>query len=90
MVIFIVISLILRKSPQVMLCTECQQCKAVCPLLAQGCNPVAIMLAVKSGRRKEVMEGGAALCISCKKCQRACARGLAPYLEVEKWREQQI
>lgn len=84
--VFMVFYLIVKKRPQVMLCTEGQQCVSVCPLLAKGCSPMDIMLAAKSGQEQEAIQKGALLCVGCGKCQRACPRGLAPYLEVEKWR----
>lgn len=78
--------MILKNRAQVILCTECQQCKAACPLLSKGCNPVDIMLAAKSGQYREALARGARQCVGCRKCQEACPRGLAPYLEVEKWK----
>lgn len=77
-VIAMVIHLCLKRRPQVILCTECQQCKLACPLLARGCDPVAIMKAAKSGRC-DLGE----LCIACGACEKACSRGLAPYLEAK-------
>lgn len=85
--LYMVISPIVRGSPQVILCTECQQGKAACPLLLKGCNPTDIMIAAKSGQGAEALQKGASLCSACGKCQKACPRGLAPYLEVEKWRQ---
>jgi len=86
LVAYMVGYLIFKKNHQVILCTECQQCKAACPLLSKGCNPVDIMLAAKSGQYREAMEKGTRLCVSCGKCQEVCPRGLAPYREVEKWK----
>ncbi len=86
-VVFMIIYLISRGSSQVILCTECQQCKAVCPLLPKGCNPVDMMLAAKSGSDERVLAERADLCVACGKCQEACPRGLAPFLEVERWRK---
>lgn len=84
--VFLVLYLIFKKKYQAILCTECQQCKAACPLLYKGCNPMDIMLAVKSGLHQKAMMDGAGFCVGCAKCEKACPRGLAPYLEVEKWR----
>lgn len=84
--VFMMVYLLCQKKAQVILCTECQQCKAACPLLSKGCNPMSIMLAAKSGGNQEVMEQCANLCVGCGKCQEACPRGLAPFLELEKWR----
>ena len=88
-IVFMMIYLIFKKSSQVMLCTECQQCNAVCPLLSKGCIPMDIMLAAKSGQEQYVIDKGVSLCVSCGECQEACPRGLAPYLEVEKWKNMQ-
>jgi|GEM_PF-1870713 len=89
LLIFLVIELFLHKSPQVIMCTECQQCEAVCPLSSQGCHPVQIMQAAKSGLHYEGLDESAVSCIRCKKCQQACPRGLAPYLELDKWEKAQ-
>ena len=86
-VVFMVLYLLFRGSSQVILCTECQQCKAVCPLLPKGCNPVDIMLVAKSGINGSYLEDRAALCIACGKCEEACPRGLAPHRELERWRK---
>lgn len=86
LLVHLIVSLILQKRSQVVLCTECRQCMAVCPLLEKGCNPMEIMLAAKCGRLGEVMAEGGHLCVCCSKCQKACPRGLAPFKEVEKWR----
>ncbi len=71
---------------QVILCTECRQCKAGCPRGAEGCDPAAIMVAAKSGRLDEIMADGGRHCIACGLCVRLCPRGLAPYREVLAWR----
>jgi len=84
--VFMELSLVFRRRGQVMLCTECQQCVSACPLLAKGCNPLEIMLAAKSGQDEIAIRNEGAPCISCGKCQSACPRGLAPYIEIEKWK----
>ena len=86
LLIYLIVSLILQRRSQVVLCTECRQCMAVCPLLSKGCNPMEIMLAAKCGRLEDQMAAGGRLCVSCGKCQKACPRGLAPFKEVERWR----
>ena len=88
-VLFMMLHLIIRKSPQVMLCTECQQCNAACPLLSKGCNPMDIMLAAKSGQIESATEKGASLCVGCCKCQEVCPRGLAPYREAKEQNDMQ-
>jgi ferredoxin len=85
-VVVMVFNIVLKKSSQAMLCTECQLCRAACPLLSRGCNPVDIMLAAKTGMGAASLDG-TRLCIMCGKCREQCPRGLAPYLEVEKCRE---
>jgi CO dehydrogenase/acetyl-CoA synthase alpha subunit len=80
-VIAMVLYLCFKGRTQVMLCTECQQCKSSCPLLSRGCDPVAIMKAAKSGR-----DGQGDLCTACRACEKSCARGLAPYREVKRKR----
>jgi len=80
-VIAMVLYLCCKGRTQVMLCTECQQCKSSCPLLSRGCDPVSIMKAAKSGR-----EDQGELCTACRACEKACGRGLAPYREAKKRR----
>lgn len=84
----LVLKLIMGGSSQVMLCMECEQCVRVCPL-EKGPNPIGpkeIMSAAKTGDIDAVIALGALRCTSCKACERACPRGLAPYREVERWR----
>jgi Fe-S oxidoreductase len=86
-VVFMIVHLILRGRGQVILCTECQQCRPACPLLEKGCNPVDLILASKAGRDDIFLRGGAELCVACGKCEKACPRGLAPHMEVLKWKD---
>jgi Na+-translocating ferredoxin:NAD+ oxidoreductase RnfC subunit len=83
--VFMELYLVFKRRGQVMLCTECQQCVSACPRLAKGCNPIEIMKAAKSGQETEAVRNAIAGCISCGKCRLACPRGLAPYLEIDKW-----
>jgi prenyltransferase beta subunit/ferredoxin len=78
---FMFLYLIFKGSSQVMLCTECQQCRPVCPLLSKGCNPVLIMKEAKMGMKSSATLSASSLCTRCGACQRACSRGLAPYQE---------
>ena len=91
-VVSAVIAAILRGSAQSLLCMECEQCLAVCPLLRKGrkgfIGPKAIMTAARSGRWRAAVEAGALRCTSCGLCVRACPRGLSPCREVEEWRRQ--
>jgi epoxyqueuosine reductase QueG len=82
--VFMELYLVFKRRGQVMLCTECQQCVSACPMLAKGCNPIEFMKAAKSGQYLTDVTNGEARCIGCGKCQLACPRGLAPYLEVHK------
>lgn len=85
-VVYMHIYLIVNRRSQVMLCTECRSCVSACPLLAKGCNPMDVMLAAKSGREEEIRIEGRAQCVGCGRCEKACPRGLAPYLETSKWK----
>jgi len=75
-VVGVVLSLCLRGHAQVMLCSECQQCKSFCPMLSRGCDPVAIMKAAKSGRNDVAVH-----CTECGSCKKGCPQGLEPYRE---------
>ncbi len=78
-VIGMVIFLCVKGRGQVMLCTECQQCKSACPLLSRGCDPVSIMKAAKSGGQDQ-----GEICVGCRACEKACPRGLTPYHEAKR------
>jgi ferredoxin len=45
-----------------------------------------IMLAAKSGREAAISTEKRAECVGCGRCEKACPRGLAPYLEISKWK----
>jgi succinate dehydrogenase/fumarate reductase-like Fe-S protein len=89
-VAFLLIDLVRRGGSQVLLCMECEQCVRACPVaLKEGpdfVGPRGIMAAVKVGDPSTAIEHGALLCNGCKACERVCPRGLAPYLEVERWK----
>lgn len=90
-VVYMIFRLIYRKSPQVILCMECDQCKQVCPIVRKTGGvfpgPKEIMAEVKSGKmRPEIIEA-ALLCTECGLCRGACPRGLAPFDEIIKLRD---
>lgn len=90
-VAYMIIRLIYHRSPQVILCMECDQCKQACPLVRKSGGvfpgPKEIMAEVKSGKmRPEIIEA-ALLCTQCGMCQSMCPRGLAPCDEIEKLRD---
>jgi heterodisulfide reductase subunit C len=91
LVVFQIIGILRRRSSQVLLCMECEQCMAVCPLTRRNgkvmVGPKDIMLASKANREEWAIEHGALLCTSCRLCEKRCPRGLAPYMEVEKWKK---
>jgi succinate dehydrogenase/fumarate reductase-like Fe-S protein len=88
---FLLIDLIRRGDSQVLLCMECEQCVGACPVsLKKGSEfvgPRGIMAAAKAGEPSIAIDHGAFLCNGCGACQRLCPRGLAPYLEVVRWKE---
>ncbi|SDT84262.1 4Fe-4S dicluster domain-containing protein [Desulfobacula phenolica] len=86
LLICLILFQIIKKTPQVILCTECRQCMAVCPLLSRGCNPMEIMLGAKINMLDKTMKNGGYLCVNCKKCRQACPRGLAPFEEAQMWK----
>jgi len=91
LLVCIVVRLLYRRSSQVILCMECEQCMGVCPILKKKgldfIGPTGIMVAAKSGNIRRAVESGALLCTGCRLCEKACPRGLAPYREVEKWKD---
>jgi succinate dehydrogenase/fumarate reductase-like Fe-S protein len=91
---FLVIDLVRRGASQVLLCMECEQCAGACPLALKAerdfLGPRGIMAAAKVGDPSAAIERGALLCNGCKACERVCPRGLAPYLEVTRWKASTI
>jgi len=87
--IAVMLMIVYRRSSQVILCMECDQCMGVCPVLKKRgkefLGPRGIMEAVKSGNTQWAISNGALMCTSCGLCARACPRGLAPWKEIEKW-----
>ncbi|MBD3387997.1 MAG: 4Fe-4S dicluster domain-containing protein [Candidatus Altiarchaeales archaeon] len=69
----------LRNQSNAVLCMECQQCRAVCPIVAvEGdyIGPKDIMVAVKSGRYDDAVKGHVELCSGCGACVERCPRKL--------------
>lgn len=87
---FLIIDLVRRGDSQVLLCMECEQCARVCPVALKAgpdfAGPRGIMAAAKVGDPSMAIDHGALLCNGCKACERVCPRGLAPYLEVTRWK----
>ena len=91
---FLVIDLVRRGDSQVLLCMECEQCSRACPAALKAgpdfAGPRGIMAAAKVGDPSIAIDHGALLCNGCKACERVCPRGLAPYLEVARWKASMI
>jgi ferredoxin len=91
---FLVIDLVRRGDSQVLLCMECEQCARACPVALKAGpdfpGPRGIMAAAKVGDPSIAIDHGALLCNGCKACERVCPRGLAPYLEVARWKASMI
>jgi succinate dehydrogenase/fumarate reductase-like Fe-S protein len=87
---WLVLRLVLNGSSQVLLCMECEQCARACPVTLKAgpdfAGPCGIMAAAKVGNLSMAIDHGALLCNACKACERICPSGLAPYLEVSKWK----
>lgn len=62
------------------LCMDCQQCVAVCPVRAskgmEYMGPHGIMKTARVDHRKRAEDGGLYSCTSCMSCAIACPRGL--------------
>ena len=72
------------------LCMQCQQCVAVCPVRAaqpdKYMGPVGIELFARSGAKQRAEEGGLFSCTSCMNCVEACPRGLNVKHDMDKFR----
>lgn len=72
---------------QVLLCMECGQCNAACPVVRKYgpdfAGPAGVMAAVKAGTEADI-EGILALCTGCTLCERTCPRGLSPLREIRR------
>lgn len=74
-----ILSLILRNKSGAVLCMECQQCRATCPVLETNkgyIGPKDIMVSVKSGKYDDAIRGHVELCTGCAACVERCPRGL--------------
>ncbi|ABC80111.1 4Fe-4S dicluster domain-containing protein [Anaeromyxobacter dehalogenans] len=84
------VRLVARGQAQVLLCMECELCMGACPLCAKRGEafpgPKGILAAAKTGKVEAAIAAGALDCTSCGACTRVCPRGLAPQVEVERWR----
>ncbi len=73
------IYIILREQGEAILCMECQQCRAVCPVIpvdGEYIGPKDIMIAAKSGKYQEALKMKLELCTDCVACMERCPRGL--------------
>ncbi len=89
-IIFLVIDLVRRGSSQILLCMECEQCAGACPVALKAdrgfIGPRGIMAAAKVGNPSSAVIRSALPCNGCRACERVCPRGLAPYMEVSRWK----
>lgn len=73
------IYMLLREQGEAILCMECQQCRAVCPILSvdgEYIGPKDIMVAAKSGKYDEALTKKLELCTDCAACMERCPRKL--------------
>ena len=71
--------MLLRNKGEAILCMECQQCRAVCPVLqntGEYVGPKDIMVAAKSGKYSKALERNIQLCSACAACMERCPRKL--------------
>jgi L-lactate utilization protein LutB len=71
--------MLLRNKGEAILCMECQQCRAVCPVLQnteEYAGPKDIMVAAKSGKYSQALEKNIQLCSACAACMERCPRKL--------------
>lgn len=73
---------------QVLLCMECGQCRAACPVTRklgpEFSGPTGVMATVKTGASADMVTM-LALCTGCGLCARACPRGLSPLREIRRF-----
>ncbi len=72
------------------LCMNCQQCVAVCPVRAAAperyMGPIGIEVTARAGNKPKAEEGGLFSCTSCMSCVDACPRGLNVKHHMDKFR----
>lgn len=71
--------MLLRNKGEAILCMECQQCRAICPVLQntdEYAGPKDIMVAAKSGKYSIALEKNIQLCAACAACMERCPRKL--------------
>ena len=75
----ILIYMLIRNQGEAILCMECQQCRAVCPVLSVDgsyIGPKDIMVAAKSGKYDDALRKKMKLCADCATCMERCPRKL--------------
>jgi len=80
-----ILYMVLRDKGTAVLCMECQQCRAVCPVIQSHesyAGPKDIMVAAKSGKYDIALKGNAELCASCAACMERCPRKLGADEEI--------
>lgn len=80
-----ILYMVLRDKGTAVLCMECQQCRAVCPVIQSHddyAGPKDIMVAAKSGKYDLALKGKAELCASCAACMERCPRKLGADEEI--------
>ncbi len=72
------------------LCMNCQQCVAVCPVRAaqpgKYMGPLGIEVFARTGNKARAEDGGLFSCTSCMSCVEACPRGLNVKHDMDKFR----
>lgn len=72
------------------LCMNCQQCVAVCPVRAavpeKYMGPIGIEVFARAGNKSRAEEGGLFSCTSCMSCVEACPRGLNVKHDMDRFR----
>ena len=77
--LFIMLYAVSRGFDGTILCMDCQQCVAVCPVRRvkkDYFGPRGIMIAARAGNMPKALDGNIFSCTSCMACVNACPRGL--------------